>query len=296
MSIIKTKNLTKFYGKVRGIEHLDLEVKEGEIYGFLGPNGAGKTTTIRTILHLIKPTKGEMSIFGTPMNDQTYPDLLQDIGHLSGEVNLYENMTGDELLKFATTFYKRDDFSKFKLELVDRLECDLTKKFKNLSSGNKQKIGILLALFHKPKLAVLDEPTASLDPLVQNEIYKILKELKREGMTIFFSSHNLPEVEKICDRIGIIRNGKLVDVETIEQLRGHRRKLVDVHFYDLFKKEDFTSIDGIEIIDEGKDYLQMYAKSDSINDLLQVLAKYKVKDLNFTYPDLEQVFLKYYEE
>ena len=296
MSIIKTKKLTKFYGKVRGIEHLNLEVKEGEIYGFLGPNGAGKTTTIRTLLHLIKPTKGEMSIFGKPMNDKTYPDLLQDIGHLPGEVNLYEKMTGDEMLQFATAFYKRDDFSKFKLELVDRLECDLTKKFKNLSSGNKQKIGILLALFHKPKLAVLDEPTASLDPLVQNEIYKILKELKQEGMTIFFSSHNLPEVEKICDRIGIIREGKLVDVETIEQLRGHRRKLVDVHFYNPYRKEDFTSIEGVEIIDEDEKYLQMYAKSDAINVLLGVLSKYKIKDLNFTYPDLEQVFLKYYEE
>ncbi len=294
-TVIETKNLTKYYGKDRGIENLNLEVKEGEIFGFLGPNGAGKTTTIRLFLRLINPTSGKAFIFGKDVS-QHYVDILRNIGYLSGDLNLYEKMSGKELLNFSSSFYKKKNLFKFRKEIIKRLKCNLNAPFKKLSKGNKQKIGVLLALFHKPKLLVLDEPTAGLDPLTQNELYKILFDLKKEGTTVFLSSHNLPEVEKVCDRIGIIREGELVDVETIEELRAHRKKIAEVHFEESYKKEDFYNLEGAEIIEARENFLHLYVKSSAINSFLKLLSGYKIKDINFSYPDLEKVFLKYYEK
>jgi ABC-2 type transport system ATP-binding protein len=292
-TIIETKKLTKYYGKTRGVENLDLKIKEGEIFGFLGPNGAGKTTTIRLLLRLINPTSGKAFIFGQEVR-ASYIKVLGDIGYLPGDLSLYDKMTGKQLLKFAGSFY-RNDFKKFQKEAAERLRCELNTPFKKLSSGNKQKIGVLLAIFHKPKLLILDEPTSGLDPLSQNDFYKILFDLKKMGTTIFFSSHNLPEVEKICDRIGIIKEGNLVDVETIEEVRSHRRKEVEIHFDGSYKKEDFSQIEGIEILEAREDYLHMLAKNSAIMPILKLLNNYKIKDIDFSYPDLEEVFLKYYE-
>jgi len=292
---IETKNLTKYYGKTRGTENLNLKVKKGEIFGFLGPNGAGKTTTIRLLLHLIYPTSGKMLIFGKDVK-KNYTDILYDIGYLPEDLNLYENMSGEKLLDFSSSFYKKKNPGKFKEEIVERLKCELNTPFKKLSRGNKQKIGILLALAHKPRLLILDEPTSGLDPLTQNEFYRILHDLKGKGTTIFFSSHNLPEVEKVCDRIGIMKDGNLVNVETIEALRAHRRKIVEIHFQEPYKKEDFRKITDIEIIEAKDNFLYLYAKSSAINSLIETLASYKIKDIYFSYPDLEKVFLKYYEK
>lgn len=325
-TVIETKNLTKYYGKDRGVEDLNLEVKEGEIFGFLGPNGAGKTTTIRLLLRLINPTSGKAFVFGKDAS-QHYVDILRNVGYLSGDLNLYEKMSGKELLDFSSSFYSQSavaarphrymkyfgwtalrakqkdlfEFRKeilfeFRKEIIERLKCDLDTPFKKLSKGNKQKIGVLLALFHKPKLLVLDEPTAGLDPLTQNELYKILFDLKKEGTTTFLSSHNLPEVEKVCDRIGIIREGKLVDVETIEELRAHRKKIAEIHFEESYKKEDFYNLEGAEIIEARENFLYLYVESSAINPLLKLLSDYKIKDINFSYPDLEKVFLKYYKK
>lgn len=294
-TIIETRNLTKYYGKIRGIEDLTLQVKEGEIFGFLGPNGAGKTTTIRLLLRLINPTSGEAFVFGKDVG-KNYISILYEVGYLPGDVHLYEKMTGKKLLDFASSFYKKKNFKKFKEEIIERLGCNLNTPFKKLSKGNKQKIGILLALFHKPKLLILDEPTSGLDPLVQNEFYRILLDLKKEGTTIFFLSHNLPEVERVCDRIGIIKEGTLVDVETIEKLRSHRRKIVEVRFKEPYKREDFSKLEGIEIIEARDDFLRLYTESSVINTLLEHLTNYKIEDINFSYPDLEGVFLKYYEK
>lgn len=294
-TIIETRNLTKYYGKIRGIEDLNLQVKEGEIFGFLGPNGAGKTTTIRLLLRLINPTSGEAFVFGKDVG-KNYISILYEVGYLPGDVHLYEKMTGKKLLDFASSFYKKKNFKKFKEEIIERLGCNLNTPFKKLSKGNKQKIGILLALFHKPKLLILDEPTSGLDPLVQNEFYRILLDLKKEGTTIFFLSHNLPEVERVCDRIGIIKEGTLVDVETIEKLRSHRRKIVEVRFKEPYKREDFSKLEGIEIIEARDDFLRLYTESSVINTLLEHLTNYKIEDINFSYPDLEGVFLKYYEK
>lgn len=294
-TIIETRNLTKYYGKIRGIEDLNLQVKEGEIFGFLGPNGAGKTTTIRLLLRLINPTSGEAFVFGKDVG-KNYISILYEVGYLPGDVHLYEKMTGKKLLDFASSFYKKKNFKKFKEEIIERLGCNLNTPFKKLSKGNKQKIGILLALFHKPKLLILDEPTSGLDPLVQNEFYRILLDLKKEGTTIFFLSHNLPEVERVCDRIGIIKEGTLVEVETIEKLRSHRRKIVEVRFKEPYKREDFSKLEGIEIIEARDDFLRLYTESSVINTLLEHLTNYKIEDINFSYPDLEGVFLKYYEK
>ena len=294
-TVIETKNLTKYYGKDRGIENLNLEIKEGEIFGFLGPNGAGKTTTIRLLLRLINPTSGKAFVFGKDIGKH-YVDILRNVGYLSGDLNLYEKMTGKEILDFSSSFYKKKDLFEFRKEVIERLKCDLDVPFKKLSKGNKQKIGVLLALFHKPKLLVLDEPTAGLDPLTQNELYRILFDLKKEGITVFLSSHNLPEVEKVCDRIGIIREGELVDVETIEELRAHRKKIAEIHFEESYKKEDFYNLEGVEIIEARENFLYLYAKSSAINPLLKLLSDYRIKDINFSYPDLEKVFLKYYKK
>jgi ABC-2 type transport system ATP-binding protein len=271
-----------------------LKINEGEIFGFLGPNGAGKTTTIRLLLHLIKPTKGEIFIFGKKL-EKNYVEILENIGYLPGNLSLYEKMTGKQLLNFSKTFYEGFD-KKFTKKLIERLNCDVERPFKNLSSGNKQKIGILLALFHKPKILILDEPTIGLDPLIQNEFYKILSEIKKEGTTIFFSSHNLPEVEKICDRIGIIKEGRLIEVETIEEIRSHRKKEVEIYFKEKYQKEKFLRIKDVELIDAQDYYLHLLLPSTSINQLLVLLKKYNIKDINFSYPDLEEIFLKYYEK
>lgn len=294
-TIIETKDLTKYYGKTRGIKNLNLQVKEGEIFGFLGPNGAGKTTTIRLILRLINPTSGKAFVFDKDVKKHSI-SILHEVGYLPGDVSLYEKMTGQELLKFVSSFYKEKNLKEFGEEIVKRLNCNLNMPFRKLSKGNKQKIGILLALFHKPKLLILDEPTSGLDPLVQNEFYRILLDLKKEGTTIFFSSHNLPEVEKVCDRVGIIKEGNLVGVATIEELRGHRRKIVEVYFKGLYQKDDFSKLQGIEVIELKDNFLRLYAKGSAINPLLKLLSRYEIRDVDFSYPELENVFLKYYEK
>lgn len=211
--IIETENLTKFYGKYRGVVDLSFEVYEGEIFGYLGPNGAGKTTTIRLFLDLIKPTKGIVKIFGKDVNRDK--DVRESIGYLPGDLSLYEDLTGEELLTYLGNLRKKIDYN-FMEELSERFDCDLKRPIRTLSRGNKQKIGLIQAFIHRPSLYILDEPTLSLDPLLQNEFYKLVLELKEQGSTFFLSSHILPEVERICDRVGIIKDGKLVALERIE--------------------------------------------------------------------------------
>ncbi|MFH1509462.1 MAG: ABC transporter ATP-binding protein [bacterium] len=292
-SVIELKNLTKDYGKKRAISDVNLKVEKGEIFGFLGPNGAGKTTTIKTLLNFYKPTKGEAFIFGKNSRDH-YEEIYQDVSYMPGDVQLYDRMTANKMIKFASSLF-RDVDKEYTKNLAKRLDCEMKVPYKKLSKGNKQKIGILMALFHKPKLLVLDEPTSGLDPLSQQELYKILRELKNEGTTIFFSSHNLAEVEKICDRIGIIKEGKLVTVETVEEIRKHRKKRVEIIFGQEFKKDDFASIPGVEVLGANGEHLNLYAKSASMDELLNKLSQYKIIDITAYFPDLEEIFLKYYE-
>ena len=211
--IIETEGLTKYYGKTRGIENLNLSVKQGEIFGFLGPNGAGKTTTIRLLLDLIHQNSGWAKIFNLDSHKNSL-EIRQRIGYIPGELNLYRNMKGKDLLNYLARFYNGLDLN-FILQLTKRFKIDLSKKIKTYSKGMKQMFGIIQAFMNDPDLLILDEPTAGLDPFMQQEIYNLFKETTNRGKTIFMSSHNLFEVQKICNRAGIVREGRLIAVEDI---------------------------------------------------------------------------------
>jgi len=211
--IIETQGLTKYYGKTRGIEDLNLSVKEGEIFGFLGPNGAGKTTTLRLLLDLIHPSSGQAKIFGLDSHKDNL-EIKQRIGYIPGELNLYRNMRGRDLLNYLARFYNGLD-SVFIIGLTKRFKLDLERKIKTYSKGMKQMLGVIQAFMNDPDLLILDEPTSGLDPFMQQEIYNLFRETKEKGKTIFLSSHNLYEIQKICDRVGIVREGHLVAIENI---------------------------------------------------------------------------------
>ncbi|MFA7689410.1 MAG: ABC transporter ATP-binding protein, partial [Bacilli bacterium] len=228
--VVEIKKLTKYYGKNRGIKDVNLSVNKGEIFGFIGPNGAGKSTTIRTILNLVFKNSGEAYIFGKNIDDNS--ELLRkDIGYLPSEVEYYDNMTVENLLKYSASFYgdikqERIDF------LINKLQLNRNKKFEDLSFGNRKKVGIAVALLHEPKLLILDEPTSGLDPLMQDTFFELLKEENKKGTTIFFSSHILSEVKKICDRVAIIKDGTVIKTEAIDKLTK-----VDSYYVTLKSKE-----------------------------------------------------------
>ena len=291
-TIIKTNKLTKYYGKNLGIENLDLEVREGEIFGFLGPNGAGKSTTIKLLLNFIKPTSGSATVFGLNP-EHNIVDINQDIGYLPGEVHMYEQLSGFAHLKFQAQLQDSVGWS-YVEELGQRLQADFKKSIKALSHGNKQKIALIGALMNKPKLLILDEPTTGLDPLVQQEFYKILAEANRSGTTVFISSHILPEVERICDRVAIIREGKLVLTEEINVLKNKAERPVEVFFKDKPRKEDFEQIPGVTQLSlEGNSLRCVIA--GSYDQFLKAVAKYEVSNLITQEPSLEKIFLGYYK-
>lgn len=286
---IVIKDLKKYFGKTHAVDGVSFEVKKGEAFGFLGPNGAGKTTTIRTMMDFIRPTSGTVTIFGKDSQHDSV-DLKEKIGYLPGNVRLNKNWTGFDHIRFVEGIRGGEHNA---IELAARLDLNLSKKFKALSSGNKQKLGIVLALMYSPELLIMDEPTVGLDPLLQNEIYLMLEELKKKGTTIFISSHNLPEVERICDRVGIIKQGKIVAVETLRELSKKRLHRVEVRFDEPIKVEDFN-FDGVENLEEIPDGL-IFSVGGDMNPVLNKLAKYKVADLSVSHADLEEVFLKFYE-
>lgn len=296
MNVIEIKELKKYFPAtpknppVKALDGVSFEVKEGEVFGFLGPNGAGKTTTIRCLMDFIRPTKGTITIFGKDARKDSV-ELKKKIGYLPGNVKLHPNWSGNEHIAFVESIRGK---SKNALEIAKKLDLDLTKKFKNLSSGNKQKLGIVLALMSDPKLLVMDEPTIGLDPLLQNTIYQLLEDLKKKGTTIFFSSHNLPEVERVCDRVGIIKEGKMVAVETLKEMEGKRIHQVEVRFSNPVKAADFK-LSGVENIQDLPDGL-IFDVSGDINQVLKKLATYNVTDLSITHAALEEVFLKFYEK
>ena len=231
--ILEIKNLTKYYGKVLGVKDLSLTLNEGEIFGFIGPNGAGKSTTIRSIMNLINKTEGKVLIMGKEFNkDDT--SLKEMIGYLPSEIHLYEDLTVKEMLDYHEKFYKKN-INKKRRDLVKRLKLNESKKIEDLSLGNLKKLGIVLAFMHDPKLLILDEPTSGLDPIMQQIFYELLKEEKEKGTTIFYSTHILNEVSKICDRVGIIKEGKLLKVETIEEIYNKNFTFVTVESSEIDK-------------------------------------------------------------
>jgi ABC-2 type transport system ATP-binding protein len=293
MNVIETKKLTKYYlgHAVVGVKDLDLEVKEGEVFGYIGPNGAGKTTTLRLLLDLIRPTSGEVKVFGQQVccnNEQIH----QDLGYLPGEIFLPENLSGKECIEYFGKFKKKVN-DKYLKELISRLGLDIKKKIDQYSKGNKQKLAIVLALMHQPKLLLLDEPTSGLDPLNQREFYNILREKKEVGTTIFLSTHILSEAEMICDRVGIIKSGKLLQIENIDEFR--KKNIREIH---LITKTSITQEDlKLDMIKEftKNDLGYHLITSGYIGPLIKALAKFEIDDMTITEPSLEEIFMKFYK-
>jgi ABC-2 type transport system ATP-binding protein len=290
---IEAEGLTKTYGKSRGIREVDLTVDEGEVFGFLGPNRAGKTTTIRTLLGFLRPTGGRAWVFGMDVRRQSV-DIRARVGNLPGEFALEDRMTGEELLRFFARLRGVKDLG-YARELADRLGADLHRQMRRLSRGNKQKIGLIQAMFHRPPLLILDEPTGGLDPLVQEEFLEIIGEVRAEGRTIFFSSHNLAEVERVCDRVGIIRAGVLVDVEPTQQLVNKAFRHVSLTFGEPVDSEPFAALPGVrDLKTDGKNL--SFTLYDDLDELIKLTARNRLVSMEYERPSLEEVFLTYYGE
>ena len=291
-AVIFTEGLTKRYGKNRGIRDVDLEVGEGEVFGFLGPNGAGKTTTIRTILDFLRPTKGRAEIFGMDSHKESVR-IREWVGNLPGEFALEDRMSGGALLRFFARLRGVGDLG-YAHELAERLGADLDRPMRRLSRGNKQKIGLVQALFHKPPLLILDEPTGGLDPLVQEEFLKIVGETRAEGRTVFLSSHNLAEVERICDRVGIIREGRLVSVETTATLVNKAFRRVRMTFADPVDPRPFRALPGVKDLEADRTNLS-FTLHDNLDEVVKLAARHELVNLDYERPSLEEIFLAYYD-
>jgi ABC-2 type transport system ATP-binding protein len=291
MSIIEINNLTKYYGKSRGIIDVSLEIEEGEIFGFIGPNGAGKSTTIRTLLSLIYPTSGSATIFGKDIIKDG-PEIRKDIGYLPSEVFYYENMKVIDLLNYSCSFYKKDCTQRIK-ELSDLMELELNRKIDDLSYGNKKKVGIIQGLVHKPKLIILDEPTTGLDPLMQQRFFDLLKKENEEGATILFSSHILNEVQKLCNRVAIIKEGRIVKIEKIATLKATNYKKIRIETKEKLELNSFD-LPGVKDLDDT-DHVISFLHNGDINTILKVISKYKLNNLWIEEPTLEEIFMHYYE-
>ncbi|MBY0123690.1 ABC transporter ATP-binding protein [Bacillus sp. S/N-304-OC-R1] len=290
MAIVELMNLTKSYNKNRGIMDVSFSIDEGEIFGFIGPNGAGKSTTIRTLLNFIYPTSGSASIFGKDIIKYSQ-EIRQDVGYLPSEVHYYDDMKAIDLLKYSARFHKNLNMTRMK-DLASRLDLDLNRKIEDLSFGNRKKVGIVQALLHVPKLIILDEPTSGLDPLIQNHFFDLLAEERNKGATIFFSSHILSEVQKMCDRVAIIKEGKLVTVETIEHLTKNKVKNITITVEQPEQLQfDLEGIIKREV--NGNDMKLLYG--GDIKALLYHLIDLPVQDVLIEEPTLEEVFMHYYE-
>jgi len=288
-TILEIKNLTKYYGKVLGVKKLSLTLNEGEVFGFIGPNGAGKSTTIRSIMNLINKTEGTILIDGQEFNKDDIK-LKEQIGYLPSEIHLYENLTVKEMLDYHESFYKKN-IHKRRSELVKRLKLDESKRIEDLSLGNSKKLGIVLAFMHEPKLLILDEPTSGLDPIMQQTFYELLKEEKEKGTTIFYSTHILSEISKICDRVGIIKEGKLLKVETMEEMRNKNFTFVTVESNEVEK-----IITKLKLNINSKDHNVIRFKNELSPDLLvKELAKYKIDKILIEEATIEDIFLHYYK-
>ena len=288
MEIIKTTQLTKYYGKARGIVQLDLTVEEGEFFGFIGPNGAGKSTSIRTLLGLISPTSGSAEIFGMDVTKHK-DDILERVGYLPSETLFYPGMKVKDVLKLSADLRGLDCSAESKL-LCERLQLDTSRKVDDLSFGNRKKVGIVCALQHKPELLVLDEPTGGLDPLMQKEFFDILRERNREGTTVFLSSHVLSEIQRNCTRAAIIRDGSIIACDSVDILSKTSARRVNVH-----GTVNIDRLTGVRDVKKSENSIS-FLYSGEMGSLLDTLSAGQVSDLTITEPDLEEVFLHYYEK
>lgn len=287
--MLKIDKLTKYYGKIKGIENLSLELNKGEIFGFIGPNGAGKSTTIKCIMNLINKNSGDIYIDGK-INSKDDLELKEIIGYLPSEISLYDDMTVKQILDYNAQFYKKDTSFKRK-ELVTKFQLDESKKIEQLSLGNLKKLGIVLALVHDPKLIILDEPTSGLDPIMQDVFYNILKEEREKGNTIFYSTHVLSEIKKICDRVGIIKDGNLIKVETLKEMKNNNLVIVTI------KSRKIANIKTelkLKILEENEEEIKILY-NDDINKLIKLLECYNLEKLLIEELSIEDMFIHYYK-
>ena len=289
--IIQTKNLSVYYGAHRGIKDLNLSVQKGEVFGFLGPNGAGKTTTLRAMLDIIHPTKGSVTLFGLDSKKEGVA-ICQRTSYLPGELSLYPSMRASYFLDFLGSLQKNKMDNSHLKQLLERVGLDPSRKMKEYSHGNKQKIGVVAAFMGKKELIILDEPTIGLDPLVQQTVLELVKEVREEGRTVFLSSHNLKEVQTVCDRVGIIQNGELIKTEKVETLINQQLKRLEIHF----RKEpphNAFAIEGVkEISRDGN--LILFEVSLDLDRLMEKAAPYGIKDIETKTVSLEEIFLAFY--
>ncbi len=290
-AVITLEKLTKSYGSARGIIEVDLTVEQGEIFGFLGPNGAGKTTTIRTMLDLIRPTSGRALVFGIESSADPVA-IHRRVGYVPGEFALYDRLTGGQTLEYFANLRGGVDRA-YQASLIERFELDPTKRFNQYSKGNKQKVGVIIALQHRPELLVLDEPTAGLDPLVQQTFFSTLREAVADGATVFLSSHILSEVEKSCDRVGIIREGLLVKLDTVEGLRDLAHHQVELRFAGPVPTEAFESLPGVSDL-VAEDHVLRMRVAGAITPVVHAAARYELLDFVSREPSLEETFLAQY--
>lgn len=292
MSIVEINKLTKYYGKERGIIDVSFSIEEGEIFGFIGPNGAGKSTTIRTLLSLIYPTSGNAKIFGKDCI-KFGSEIRKEIGYLPSEVFYYENMKVIDILKYSASFYDKDCNERI-YELSEIMNLDLNKKVDDLSYGNKKKVGIVQGLLHEPKLIILDEPTSGLDPLMQQKFFDLILNENKKGSTILFSSHILGEVQKLCTRVAIIKEGRVIKVEDMKTLRETNYKKFKIEVADNISKEYFN-IDGISNVEINQSKASFIFKGD-INLVIDKIHSQRVLNLLVEEPTLEEIFMHYYVE
>ena len=289
---IVLNELTKHYGKHRGINNLSFSVNQGEFFGFIGPNGAGKSTTIRTLMGLIRPTGGSASIFDLDCHSKASV-IARDVGYLPSENSYYENMKVRELLQYTADLYGMDCKTKMK-ELADRLNLDLSRKIADLSLGNKKKVGIVSAIMTSPKLIIMDEPTSGLDPLIQQAFYDILKEENSRGATVFFSSHVLSEVQKLCDRVAILKEGQLIGIQSIKELRESGYKKVSLSAKEAIPR-DFFDLSGIANYAETADKTSVsFMYNGNITAIIDKLHLLRLDDVLLEEPSLEEIFMHYY--
>ena len=290
---ILTEGLTKHYGDVEALIDLDLSVGPGEVFGFLGPNGAGKTTMIRTVLDLIRPTNGRASILGMDSHESAV-EIRRHVGYLPGDLALYPNLTGQETLTYFANLRGGVDWS-YVDGLADRFNSDLSKKVSDYSSGNRQKIGLIQAFMSKPEVLILDEPSTGLDPLVQQDFQALLRETAAEGRTVFLSSHTLSEVERVAHRVGIIRQGRLVVVEAVDELKSKAIRRLEMQFGSPVEEAVFRGVEGVHDVTADGTRVSVSFKGE-IATLLRAAMAHDLVNLNSDEADLEEIFLNYYRD
>lgn len=292
MNVIEIKNLTKYYGKARGIIDVSFNVEEGEIFGFIGPNGSGKSTTIRTLLSLIYPTSGSATIFGKDCI-KFAPVIAKEIGYLPSEVFYYDKMRVIDLLKYSASFYKKDCSKRIK-DLAEIMDLDLKKRIDDLSYGNKKKVGIVQGLLHEPKLIILDEPTSGLDPLMKQKFFDLLLEENKKGATILLSSHVLSEVQRLCSRVAIIKEGKIIKLEKMSNLTENNYKKFKVEMKSGIDNNHFN-IGGVSnLVIKGNTVSFLF--KGNINLIMKKISDVEIFNVWIEEPSLEEIFMHYYEK